>query len=267
MDLKAWLESFLEIVNNYADKFFDKLPDIIMGLVVFGIFYLVADIQKRLSRRYLHKTKVGVQKTQLINLIVRTLILLGGIVLGLTVMGVNVNTLIASLGLIGVAIGFSLRGYISNFLAGITILVQKPFKIGDEIKIEGCEGVVKEIESRFTIIETFDHREVIIPNNKFMSEAIVKYPSSEKKHYTIKLSVPSKEDLGKVKRVILTTLEGHPDVINDPEPRVVIEEFEKDSIVMKINYWSKYSKQEEDQLRSELISSIKEGFNKEGMEL
>ncbi len=161
---------------TYLEKLLSFLTNLLMSLTIFLVFYLLAYYGKRWLKRSLIKIQI---KTELTNFAADTLfftILTIGILLGLNILGINTNAIIASLGLGGFAIGFAIKDIIANAAAGFLILVTKPFKTGDHIKITNFEGTIKSINLRYTIITTKNNEaneKIMIPNNNLLTNILI----------------------------------------------------------------------------------------------
>lgn len=176
-----FLKNLLSGFSNYWQKFINQLPLIIIAIAVFLIFWLIAKFGRRAGTKLYDGVKDKSRKEAIlvIGRLTKVGILILGAVVSLSIAGVNLTALITGLGLASFALGFALKDFISNFLAGLIILIQRPFVIGDTIEIGTYKGTVETIETRFTIIKTEKGDRVIIPNGEFLSKAVVKKTGEE----------------------------------------------------------------------------------------
>src|SRR5215203_3101957 len=129
--------------------------------------------------------------------------------------------LIQVLGIGSVAIGFAFRDILQNFLAGILILLAEPFRVGEEIAIEGYEGVVEEIQTRATLIKTWDGFLVVIPNSVIYTEKLTVFNAYETRRTSVDFSIRFKEDLTKARQLIVSTIKAVDEVLNEPPPDAI----------------------------------------------
>ena len=143
------------------------------SLIIFGVFWLASGLLARLIRRVGQRSDAGLE--DVVNLIAQTTrigSLVFGAVTALGTLGVNVSAFVAGLGLTGFALGFAFRDALSNLLAGVMILMHRPFRRGDRIGVAGYEGIVVSIDLRYTTLQA-DEKTFLIPNSILFTNAIV----------------------------------------------------------------------------------------------
>jgi small-conductance mechanosensitive channel len=176
--MSQFLEKFTADIENYLQKFLDNSPLYFLALALFFVFWLFARLEKSLAQTTINKFKRHHQNIEgflALERLVRIVILLLGLIFSLSLAGVDLVALAAGLGLVGFALGFALKDFLANFLAGIILLLQKSFKIGDLVEIEGKRGKVIEINIRTTILQTSDNEQVIIPNADLLTKMVIKW--------------------------------------------------------------------------------------------
>jgi small conductance mechanosensitive channel len=154
---------FWESAHQMMDSFFTRLPSLIVGIIVFLLFYVLSIVVSRVILRTTRKYRrnLGVVFARLTG---AATILLGFLVaFSVVAPSFQAGDLIKILGISGVAVGFAFQNILQNFLAGLLLFWAEPFRVGDEIKLDNYEGTVEEIQARATIIETYDGRRVVIP--------------------------------------------------------------------------------------------------------
>jgi len=162
-----------------------------------------------------------------------------GIIMILGVWGVDVTPLIAGLGIAGLAISFALQESLANIFAGISIIMDKVYKVGDKIEIESGEvGIVADVGLRSTRIRTFDNEVIIIPNSKTANSKIKNYVQPDKTlRVTINFGVEYGTDLEKVKKVIEPALAEMKDIKKDPAPAVDFLKMGDSSLDCMAKFW------------------------------
>lgn len=160
--------------SRIIDSVIALLPNLVLAVVVFILFVILASVCKslvqRISRKRVHRPSVGL----LFGQIARALVIILGFLIALSIVAPSFRAgdLIKMLGIGSVAIGFAFQNILQNFLAGILLLMQAPFEFGDWINVTGLEGRVDDIQTRATIITTKDGRRVVIPNAIIFTNAV-----------------------------------------------------------------------------------------------
>ena len=148
------------------------VPRFILGLVIVAVFWRLAKGAERLVGRIFQTRNLDPDVQELSETVVRIGVFSVGVVTGLGTIGIDVMGLIASLGLVGFAIGFALKDAISNTLAGVLLMVYDPFKRGDVISVAGKQGTVVEIDMRYTTLDTAEQR-ILVPNSQLLNKVVV----------------------------------------------------------------------------------------------
>ncbi|HSF53567.1 MAG TPA: mechanosensitive ion channel family protein, partial [Algoriphagus sp.] len=154
-----------------------------------------------------------------------------------TILGVPMSSFLAILGAAGLAIGLALQGSLSNFAGGVLILLFKPFKVGDVIEGQGQTGTVTKIDILYTHLNTFDNKEVVIPNGNLANSEVVNFTSQPTRRVDIKVGVAYHTDLKKAREVILDILKKDSRVLAEPEPVVFLNNFGDSSLDLVVRAW------------------------------
>ena len=157
--------------ERILDLLRDKLPDILLALVIIIVFWIMSKIFRRIVYKVLDKNSPNSNIARVLSAIVKNIILIFGFITSLGTLGINVSAIVAGLGLTGFAFGFAFKDMLSNFISGVMIFIYEPFKINDFIQVEGKEGKVVEINLRYVIIET-ETQKILVPNSISVSGAI-----------------------------------------------------------------------------------------------
>jgi len=168
------IAAFQELAAVTLQRAAAMLPQIALGLFVFVVFLLASIVLHRVLVRLGSSTDFGTR--YVVKLGARTVeiaLIVLGVLTGLGTMGVNVSALVAGLGLTGFALGFALRDVLSNLLSGLLILFYRPFRHYDYVSVAGFEGVVSDIDLRYTTLQK-DGREILIPNSLLFTNGLVK---------------------------------------------------------------------------------------------
>ena len=174
----AW-KTGAKIVNETISL----LPNIIVGLLIFALFLVAASLARSFTRRVVLRRFIHQGMTLLLARLVHTSIVLVGFLIAISIIAPSFQAadLIKVLGIGTVAIGFAFQNILQNFLAGILLLLQEPFRLGDLISVTGIEGRVSDIQARATVVTTKEGRDVVIPNAViFTNPVAVEHKQAEK---------------------------------------------------------------------------------------
>ena len=160
------------IFQTSIDQFIQWIPSIAAAIVVFVVFYLLGQLGKTLIMHSTAKIQLDKHVSMLLARATRITLIVLGLITALGTLGIDISALVAGLGLTGFALGFALKDSISNLLAGVLILIYRPFKIGDTIKVAGHEGMVNAIDLRYTELES-EGQHIFIPNSKLFTDPLV----------------------------------------------------------------------------------------------
>ena len=163
--------SIVEVTGRYVDMLVAFLPNLVRAVIVVVAFWIASLIAKKVLRRFAAQIDLDEYILRLLSRVVSVMLVLLGVVTALDTLGFKVSALVASLGLTGFALGFALRDALSNLLAGILILVYRPFQVNDRISVAGQTGVVVKIDLRYTTIDA-DGKIVLLPNATLFTNAI-----------------------------------------------------------------------------------------------
>lgn len=169
------MQPLTEIFARMREQLLAALPHVIMGAVVFAIFWIAARVGQGLIAYAAPRVRADTGVVLLLSRVYYYGVLIFGLVTALGAAGLNVSALVAGLGLTGFALGFALKDVLSNLLSGIMLLLYRPFNIGDRIRMGEFEGTIQTIRMRDTLVRADDRRLIIIPNTKLITEVVVNY--------------------------------------------------------------------------------------------
>ncbi|MGD8469829.1 MAG: mechanosensitive ion channel family protein [Desulfobacteraceae bacterium] len=232
-------------------------------------------IIRYLQSRVAHKTESKIDDIifdlfiRFSNFIIYTVV----IIIALDLLGINVVPFIAGAGVAGVAIGFAAKDTLSNLIAGILLIIDRPFEVGDRIEVWSAPagsatwGDVIDIGLRATKIKTTDNIVIIIPNNEIMLRDIINYTIiSENIRVRINIGIAYDADLKKAKNVILKVAEATEGVADDPPPKVVVRNFGESAVDLQLRVWIHDARRRMDTI-SGITDRVKEAFDEAGIEI
>lgn len=197
--------SITEVFRQLYFNFVGSLPGILTAALVLLIFLVVAAVGRRVIAKLAPRARADTGVVLLLSRVFYYGVLTLGVLTALPLTGLNISALVAGLGLTGFAIGFALKDVLSNLLAGIMLLVYRPFNIGDHIKMGEHDGVIVTIRMRDTVLRAADGRTVIIPNTKLITEVVVNNSTAQLARETFALEV-SDADIGVARNHLLRAL-------------------------------------------------------------
>jgi len=212
------------------------LPKLAVALLIFLISLYLAKLVSGLLRRVLEQRKVNSGAERLVSETARWSIIVYGSVMALQQFA-DVTAFLAGLGILGFTVGFALQDVMKNFAAGVLLLLQKPFRIGDNISVASFDGTVTAIDLRSTEIRTFDGRTVIVPNADVLNHAIINFTRSVNRRIELSVSVAFGSELEQVQKLVLDAIGQVPGLLDDPAPQVVFRNFGDSSIHFAVFYW------------------------------
>ena len=200
-----------------------------------------------------------------ISKMVNYLVLVGGFMIGVTMLGFDMTRLTILVGAFGVGLGFGMQNIINNFVSGLILLFERPIKVGDVIQIEGNEGVVRQIGIRASIVRVPNGSEIIVPNGKLISDTVTNWTFSDKlRRIDIPLAVAAPADAAHVMELLRQIAEGHPLVIKDPPAKALFLGFAGGVLNFDLRCWSNQP-ETCTQIRSDLGVAINATLTKENL--
>lgn len=195
-------------------------------------------------------------------------IIFGGLFVGLQSLGVNLNSLVVFGGALGVGVGLGLQNVVSNFVAGIILLLEQPIRIGDRIETKDTFGDVVRIAARSTWVRTNDNVVIIVPNSDFINNPVTNWTANDPQ---VRVGVPvgvgysSKPE--QVREILLAAAREHPDVLADPAPDVIFEDYGDNSLDFVLRVWTEKHSHTPQVLKSDLYFALFKRFAEAGIEL
>ncbi|MBR92897.1 MAG: mechanosensitive ion channel protein [Proteobacteria bacterium] len=255
LDGNLW-NQLSELLSSFGISLFIALSILIIGRQVVKI--LIKVISTALERSNTEDT-VRIFVTNLLN----TLLMIVVFIAAINQLGIQTTSIIAVLGAAGLAIGLALQGSLSNFAAGILIVIYRPYKVGDYIQADNHLGTVDDIQIFSTVLKTPDNKLVIVPNGSIMNGSIVNFSNQDKRRVDIIASCSYEDDIDKVKSVLADILSKDDRILNEPKPRIAVSELADSSVNFIVRPWVKNSDYID--VYYSLLEEIKKRFDQEGI--
>jgi small conductance mechanosensitive channel len=234
----SWLESARKWMKENG-------PQALFKGLLFVLIVAVAWITARITRgifRLGFRFSRGHSSVLLQNIILGTasnLILVAGVLAGLSQIGVQLGALLAGLGIAGFIVGFALQDALSNFASGIMILGTRPFDVGDVIEAAGVLGTVSYMSLVNTTILTYDNRTMIVPNNKIWGDVITNMTDQTIRRVDVEVQIPYGEEVDRIVGILSSALEGDERILTDPPPNVRLHELGESAMRFIVRPWAK----------------------------
>ena len=212
---------------------------VVSAIAILVIGRWVAKGITRIIERLMIKRKVDETLVSFVSNLGYVAMLAFVIIAALNKLGIQTASFIAVVGAAGLAIGLALQGSLSNFAAGILMIIFRPFKVGDYIEGAGVAGTVEAIQIFTTQLKTPDNKTVIIPNSKISSDNIVNYSTKGTRRVELVFGIAYDDDIDKARQIIMDIIEKDERVFKDPEPIVVLSELADSSVNLTMRAWSK----------------------------
>ncbi len=245
----------------------DNLPSIIGSLIVVALTWAIARGVRQIAYAWAQRTE-GDRSTEI--LIAR--LGYGGVwvigsVVALGVLGLDFTALLGTLGLTTVAIGFSLRDILSNYISGVILLAARPFRLGDQVVIKEFEGTITQIQLRATTIQTYDGRMVYVPNQEVFQASITNNTASPVRRSSVIVGIDYAADINTAKQIIrdaVLTIEG----VEVTQPlEILIRELAPSTVNLEIRFWVNSRRMAFLEATSQVAQVIKESLMNAGIEL
>jgi len=243
------------------------LVKVLVVLAILFLFKFLSRVAARLVRRAVDASKL--QLSQLLKEFfvsaASKAVMVVGVLVALSQLGVQVGPLLAGLGVMGFIVGFALQDTLSNFAAGLMILVYRPFDVGDFIEAGGVTGKVSQMSLVSTTVATPDNQKLVVPNNKIWGGVIRNVTAQPNRRVDMTFGIGYGDDIAKAEKVLMDLLTSHPLVLSNPEPVVKLHALGESSVDFIVrpwtrtdDYWTVYW---------DITRSVKERFDAEGISI
>jgi small conductance mechanosensitive channel len=239
--------------------------NLVTAIVIFFIGKWVVNLVVKGLMKAMQKGDIDTTLRRFIANLARMLLMLFVIIAAINALGVQTASLIALLGAAGLAVGLALQGSLSNFAAGVLIVLFRPYKVGDWIEGGGVSGAVEEVQILTTVLKTGDNKRVIIPNSQIMGTTITNYSANETRRVDLVVGVSYGDDLDKVRKELESLVAADDRILEDPAVTIAVSELADSSVnfvlrpwVKTADYWGVYF---------DLTEAIKKRFDEVGISI
>jgi len=224
----------------------------------FAVTLVVGGLRKVMQRQNVEKTL----ETFVCNL-VRIALMVMVIIAAIGALGIQTTSFIAIFGAAGLAVGLALQGSLSNFAAGVLIVLFRPYRVGDFVEAAGVSGTVEQVQILTTILKTADNKQIIVPNSQIMGSIITNYSANETRRVDLTVGVSYDDDIDKVLATLRELVDADERVLKEPECLIKVQALADSSVnfvvrpwVKSADYWGVYF---------DLTEAIKKRFDQDGI--
>jgi small-conductance mechanosensitive channel len=232
-----FLETVREAIAQWWVDLSERAPQVLIVLLILAGGLWFSGVIKGLVSRGLRYRRADPEFSVVLARILQWGVITLGILVAAQQAGLDITAFLTGLGILGFTVGFALQDVSKNFIAGMLILVQQPFQLGDTIEVAGFTGTILEINLRDTEMRTSDGLRVRIPNGDVFTSPILNYTGLLKRRIQLSVGVAYDSDLDSVRIVALKALKSLPGVLDDPAIDLRFESFGDYAIQLSIYYW------------------------------
>lgn len=260
--MQEFLNPNAEWISDYA------IPwgiNIATAIAVYIVGRFISKLIVNSLLKVLERANVDLSLRDFIGNIVNVVLLVVIVIAALEQLGVDTTSVLAVFAAAGLAVGLALKDSLSNFAAGIMLIIFKPFKVGDVINTAGSIGKVQSIQIFNTILRTGDNQEIIIPNSQVFGGSITNITACDTRRIDLVVGIGYDDDIKKAKSLVETIISSNQAILKDPEPTIMVLELGESSVDLAIrpwvntaDYWT---------VRADLLQTIKEIFDENGISI
>ncbi len=264
MDVAQRLES---TVQQLGRNMVDKLPALIGALLVMSVTWGAARSMRYIAFHWAQQTEGDRSTEVLVGRLGYGGVWIVGSVIALGVLGLDFGALLGALGLTSVAIGFSLKDVLSNYISGVILLAARPFRLGDQVVIKAYEGTIIQIDLRATTLKTYDGRMVYIPNQEVFGASITNNTASTTRRSSVIVGIDYDAHITEAIETILQAIQQIDLVEPSPAPEVLVRELAASTVNLEVRFWVNSKRIEFLAMTSQVTVAIKEALQAASIEM
>lgn len=233
------IAAYLDSLALVAGKVRLSALGIIHGFVILVVVLWSAGSLSRMAETHIHRVQsLSYNARELLVKLLKLLIYIAAFLITLNAMGIDLTVLAVFGGALGVGIGLGLQKITSNFVSGVTLLLENSIKIGDLIEIGGLTGTVRQLNARYAMIETADGRELLVPNEQLITSQVSNWTySNERGRAEIHVTIPHDSDAELARKLMLECACAHPRCMSKPSPECFLQEFTPHGLTLVLHFW------------------------------
>lgn len=232
-------EQFACVAASWRVTILQNIPNILIAAVVLVVALLIDDRVQRAVERLIGRNNRQRELARLLGRMARAAVLIFALLIVVSIFQLTsvVTSFVASLGIVGLVLAFALQDITKNFAAGVLLLILRPFRLDDRIKVKDFEGVVTDISLRATSLLTSDGEEVLVPNADVYGSPIVNLTRYPRRRYHVALELPATLPIEPTRQRLEAALREMPGLEHEPAPEVIITASSGATITLDARYW------------------------------
>ncbi len=239
--------------------------DLIAAIIILIVGRIAVGFVVRAIRIGMRKNGIDKTLETFICNLVKWALMIVVIIAAISQLGIQTTSFVAIFGAAGLAVGLALQGSLSNFAAGVLIVLFRPYKAGDWIEAAGIAGAVEQVQILTTVLRTGDNKRVIVPNSQIMNSVITNYSANDTRRIDLVIGVGYDDDLDKTRRVLEEIVAADERVLKEPAPQIAVSELGASSVDFVVRPW--VSTPDYWGTRFDLTETIKKRFDQEGISI
>ena len=252
-----------QLLELLQTKGIDFGINLLIALAIFYFGKMVISLVVRGIRKVMQRQEVDKTLETFVCNLVRMVLLVIVIIAAIGQLGIQTTSFIAIFGAAGLAVGLALQGSLSNFAAGVLIVLFRPYRVGDFIEAAGISGVVEQVQILTTILKTGDNKQIIVPNGQIMDSIITNYSANDKRRVDMVVGVSYDDDLDKVRSTIEELIAAEERVLEEPACTIAVSALADSSVNFVVRPWVKTA--DYWGVMFDLTEAIKKRFDKDGI--
>lgn len=260
--LADWSERIQDTISTEGPG---MLFSLVLATLLFFLFVQLGKVMQKIVARGLSANRVKMSNLlkKMVLSTVRNVVLIIGVLVALSQIGISLGPLLAGLGIAGFIIGFALQDSLSNFVSGLMILVYRPFDVGDFVEVAGVKGQINAMSLVNTSFLTFDNQKLVVPNNMVWQSVITNYTDQATRRVDLEFGISYGDDIDKAESVIRKVLADYDTILEEPAPIIKVSTLGDSSVNLIVrpwvrteDYWNTYW---------DLTKLVKQAFDREGI--
>ncbi|MDR5671679.1 mechanosensitive ion channel family protein [Halalkaliarchaeum sp. AArc-GB] len=263
-------QSFSIDPQQYVPAVISAITTVVLFVVVFAIIYTLGKyfmtraVETSLRQRNFDESLVGLAVSTTVVIIAVVAVALAATVAGF---GVVLSAFAVLAGALALAVGFASQNIIANFVAGVFIVQDKPFVVGDWIEWDGNSGVVREIKLRVTKLDTFDNELVTVPNRDLANAVLFNNVANDQRRVSVDFGIGYDDNVELAREAIVSEGAEIDGVLNEPEPAAPVTDLGDSDVVLSGRIWIDPTESSYGAVRAEFVEAVKERFDAEGIDI
>ncbi len=232
---------YMGLVDVVQANGIEFATDLVIALAIFYVGKFVVGLVVRGLCKVMRARDIDPTLETFLGNLVRMVLMLMVIIAAIAQLGIQTTSFIAIFGAAGLAVGLALQGSLSNFAAGVLIVLFRPYKVGDFVEAAGIAGSVEQVQILTTVLKTPDNKSIIVPNSQIMDSVITNYSANDTRRVDMVFGVGYEDDIDKVRKTIEEVVATDDRVLDEPECQIAVMELADSSVNFVVRPWVKTS--------------------------